>query len=254
MKPARVLNNERISKSLYLIEVELLDAIGEAPKPFQFASLWIPRVKEIPLSISFLEGSRLRFVYKIRGWGTRALSRIERGSFIGLKIPLGRGIELDTLRDVKVLAVGGGAGIAPLPYLVKACHENNCRINVACGFRSGEEVPPIDRVFPLKPDRIGIATEDCSIGFCGDVLALTRELLETETFDMVIFVGPLPMLKRVCSDFINVDPLVSLETMVKCGLGICGSCYIPQTTKLLCIDGPVFRCSEVRSYLEQLPN
>jgi len=67
----------------------------------------------------------------------------------------------------------------------------------------------------------------------------------------IIAVGPKPMLKSICS---TIDPsievYVSLETMVKCGLGACGSCVLKPLPKLLCIHGPVFKCNEVNEFLE----
>ncbi|HID80747.1 MAG TPA: hypothetical protein EYP48_03405 [Ignisphaera sp.] len=256
MKPARIVLNEPIAEDLYLLEIELVEPIDKEPKPFQFASLWIPRVKEIPLSISYaeLERSRFRFIYKLRGRGTRALSETLSGSFLGVKIPLGRGIDLRELRGKKLLVVCGGVGIAPLPYLVRVCSENGYEVHVVCGFRTRQGVPPIDLVFPISPHSVHIATEDCSVGYCGDALTLAKKVSKSENFDDLIFVGPSSMLKKACEEFRDVDPMISLETLVRCGLGLCGSCYIRGSTKLLCVDGPVFRCSEVSEYLAGLPD
>ena len=256
MKPARIFLNKPIAEGLYLLEIELIESIDREPKPFQFASLWVPRIKEIPLSISYaeLERNRFRFIYKLRGRGTKALSETPSGSFVGVKIPLGRGIDLQELRGRKLLAVGGGVGIAPLPYLVRVCSENGYEVHVVCGFRTKQSIPPLDLVFPIPPHSIHIATEDCSVGYCGDALTLAKEISRSEGFDDLIFVGPSSMLKRACEEFRDVDPMISLETIVKCGLGLCGSCYIRGSTKLLCVDGPVFRCSEVREYIAGLPD
>jgi len=256
MKPARVIQNKPIAEDLYLLEIELIESIDGKPKPFQFASLWVPRIKEIPLSISYaeLERNRFRFIYKLRGRGTRALSEILPGSFLGIKIPLGRGIDLREFRGKKLLAVGGGVGVAPLPYLVRVCNENGYEVHIVCGFRTKQSIPPLDLVFPIPPHSIHIATEDCSVGYCGDALTLAKEISRSEGFDDLIFVGPSSMLKRACEEFRDVDPMISLETIVKCGLGLCGSCYIRGSTKLLCVDGPVFRCSEVREYIAGLPD
>ncbi|MEM0371353.1 MAG: hypothetical protein QXY23_02085 [Ignisphaera sp.] len=100
-----------------------------------------------------------------------------------------------------------------------------------------------------------MATEDCSYGFCGTALERLKNI-PLEDYDIILAVGPQPMLKGVC-EYIrntNLEAYVALETMVKCGIGLCGSCFIRSSNKLLCIDGPVFRCDEVIQHLGKTNN
>jgi dihydroorotate dehydrogenase electron transfer subunit len=74
-------------------------------------------------------------------------------------------------------------------------------------------------------------------------------------YDTIIGIGPKAMLREMCrvaKELGVVDRVwVSIETTVKCGMGICGSCCLRPLPKLLCRDGPLFRCIEVEEFLSR---
>ncbi|ADM28205.1 Dihydroorotate dehydrogenase, electron transfer subunit, iron-sulphur cluster binding domain [Ignisphaera aggregans DSM 17230] len=251
IKPARILYVDSIAKNIFLVRLKPIFSIG-SPKPFQFFTVWIPRRDEIPLSIADFDGKELVFIYKVKGYGTKSFSELSKGSIVGLKGPLGRGIDVESLGR-SILVIAGGIGIAPIPYLVRAITYNtNTKIDIFWGVKEYTEIFDIKSLISMeRVNRIIISTEDCSqknylCGMITDVI----DLREINNYDSIIAVGPLGMLKTVCRKFRDHNPYVALETIVKCGIGICGSCYIRYTDKLLCVDGPVFRCSEVEKHLE----
>src|SRR5256884_111279 len=67
-----------------------------------------------PMSLALAAGNELGFLIDPIGPGTRALCSLEPGDRIAILGPLGNGFRLDVERP---LLVGGGIGIAPLPYL-----------------------------------------------------------------------------------------------------------------------------------------
>uniref|UniRef100_A0A7C2VGY7 FAD-binding FR-type domain-containing protein n=1 Tax=Ignisphaera aggregans TaxID=334771 RepID=A0A7C2VGY7_9CREN len=250
MVPAKIVSVESIAKDTYIIKV--LPTNNLSADPFNFFMVWIPRVDEIPLSVSFIEGEMLTFLVKIRGAGTKALASLKPGDFVGLKGPLGKSfIVIDNTKSILVLV--GGIGIAPIPLFIQRSRYR--KLDLVWGVKSEEELFDLRKLFPFIGARcsVTIATEDCSHGICGTVIDALK-YVNADRYDMVLAVGPKAMLRSICKHLGDDKVYVALETMVKCGLGLCGSCYIRSSTKLLCVDGPVFRCSEVEAYIRSDPD
>lgn len=251
VNPAKVLEVKRVAKDVYYILVEPLHGIYEV-KPFNFFMVWVPRIDEIPLSIAYVKNSFLAFLFKVRGSGTKTLSDIAPRQFIGLKGPLGRGF---TVHDdsKNILVIAGGIGIAPIPLFIEMSRYK--KLDVIWGAKSSDELFNLNELFPDISGRYSliIATEDCSYGVCGTVLEALKTV-DIDVYDVIISVGPTLMLQRICEYLNSERAYVALETMVKCGIGICGSCYIKSSSKLLCSEGPVFKCHEVNEHLRAHSN
>lgn len=253
LKPAEVVSNKRLSEGLWRVEMRPIsrECLNDV-KPLQFFMVWIPSFDEIPLSVSDLTEDTISFIYKVRGLGTKALSALRPGSFVGLKGPLGNGFEVSYVRpSSKALIVAGGSGIAPVPYLIKKLAVANVQTDVVWGVKSDAELFNLREVLPDLDVRVFTATEDCSAGYCGLASQLAVELLNEYVYSVLIAIGPKPMLRSLCSVRLSggLEFYVALEAVVKCGLGACGSCVLEPTDKLLCVDGPVFRCGDVKEHL-----
>lgn len=246
--PAKVLDLNYVAKDIYSIDVEPHYKIDHV-KPFNFFMVWIPRVDEIPLSVAYKERDTITFLFKVKGEGTQRLSKVHPGDFIGLKGPLGTGFVIDD-NFKHVLVIAGGIGIAPIPFFISKSKYK--RLDIVWGVKSSDELFDIDKLFPgiNKKYNLIITTEDCSYGVCGTVLNALKNA-NMDSYDIVLAVGPTAMLNEVCNRFKDAQVYVALETIVKCGLGICGSCYIRSSTKLLCVEGPVFKCNEVKNHLRE---
>jgi dihydroorotate dehydrogenase electron transfer subunit len=257
LKPFQVTENRRIAEGIYIIRLRPATNTSrdffDALKPFMFFNIWVPRVDELPLSIAYVDNDSIYFLYRVRGEGTRTLSTKSSGSFVGLKGPLGVGYE--PRAGERILAVVGGIGIAPIPLLIRKSMDVEAYVDVFWGVKSSKEFFDIVKVFSLPHSgwRLVKASEDCLEGVCGTVLDAVKDV-NIDGYDTVIAVGPNEMLKAFCETFGSKkeNVYVSLETVVKCGLGICGSCYIKGTNKLLCVDGSLFKCSEVMEHLKSL--
>ena len=110
----RVTGSERVGPYT-LLRLERGDL--EPGAPGQFFMLEAPgRLLPRPFSLCLAPPGELAFLVDPIGPGTEALCRLRAGDEIGVLGPLGHGYRLDVERP---LLVGGGIGIAPLPYLAE---------------------------------------------------------------------------------------------------------------------------------------
>ena len=94
-------------------------------------------------------------------------------------------------------------------------------------------------------DRLFITTDDGSYGDKGLVTEKLQQLIdEGNNYDLVIAIGPIPMMKFVSkvTEPYNIKTLVSLNPIMIDGTGMCGGCRVTVggETKFACVDGPDF--------------
>ena len=189
--------------------------------PGQFFMLEAPgRVLPRPMSVCLAEGDELSFLIDPIGPGTRALCELERGDRLHVLGPLGNGFDLDVERP---LLVGGGIGIAPLPYLSQQLG----RPPAVLGFRSELHA----EAATLLP----------GAEVCIEPTYVTA-LLPDEPHD-VLACGPEPMLTAVRA--LVPDAQLAWEAPMACGFGACYGCAVEVDGELkrLCIEGPVLRAA-----------
>jgi dihydroorotate dehydrogenase electron transfer subunit len=188
--------------------------------PGQFFMLEAPgRPLPRPMSLCFAPARELAFLIDPIGPGTRALCALGRGDELGVLGPLGNGYRLDVDRP---LLVGGGIGVAPLPYLSDALGHPPAVL----GFRSDGHAEAASLVrnaeVVVEPK---LVTEPLSslVTDCYKVLAC----------------GPEPMLDAVAR--IAPDAQLAWEAPMACGYGACYGCAveIDGELKRLCVEGPV---------------
>ena len=184
--------------------------------PGQFFMLEAPgRVLPRPMSLCFAPAGELAFLIDAIGPGTHALTSLERGDAIHVLGPLGNGFRLDV---PKPLLVGGGIGIAPLPYLSEALE----RPPAVLGFRSAHHA----EAAALLPHAEVVI----------DPVLVTDALPENRD---ILACGPEPMLEAVRA--LAPDAQLAWEAPMACGYGACYGCVveIDGELKRLCIEGPV---------------
>src|SRR5690242_6800318 len=187
--------------------------------PGQFFMVEAPgRVLPRPMSLCLAPRGELAFLLDPVGPGTRALAALERGDWIHVLGPLGNGFRLDVRRP---LLVGGGIGIAPLPYLSEALE----RPPALLGFRSEHHAAAAE----LVPNAEVVL----------DPVLVTEALPEGRD---VLACGPEPMLEAVRA--LVPDAQLAWEAPMACGYGACYGCVmeIDGVLKRLCVEGPVL-CS-----------
>jgi dihydroorotate dehydrogenase electron transfer subunit len=232
--PAEVLSNVNVYGQYFLVTLRVLRNYRRPPLPPQFAMVWVPGVDLLPLSYAVASGRIVGFFYKVVGEGTKALSTRSRGDVVGVSEPLGRWY-IPGGRDVVFLA--GGAGIAPFLLYLEYVEEPRG----LWGVRQGELAARLTKLFP-KLGKLTVTSEDCTYGLCGKLTDhLDRVTVGRDT--EVLVSGPSDMIREVCRRFRDLGlgrVGVVAESMVKCGIGACGSCLVGNV--LLCREGPVVGC------------
>ena len=191
--------------------------------PGQFFMLEAPgRLLPRPMSLCAAPAGELAFLIDPIGPGTRALCSVRRGEGLHVLGPLGNGFDL---RVERPLLVGGGIGIAPLPYLSEQLGAPPALL----GFRSAWHA----EAAALVPNA-EVATDP----------TLVTELLPEDEVD-VFACGPEPMLEAVR----RLAPRAQLawEAPMACGYGACYGCAvdIDGELKRLCVEGPVLRAEQL---------
>jgi dihydroorotate dehydrogenase electron transfer subunit len=214
-------------------------------KPGQFLMLWIPDVDEIPLSIMSAEDDEIVGVAVKRvGEATEALHKMKAGEIIGLRGPFGNSF---SLKKGKILMVGGGTGIAPLLFLTKKLRSKTTKVTFIMGAKTKEELLFINELEQLCSKKsLAATTEDGSYGIKCLATAPLESLLAKEKFDMIYTCGPEPMLRKVfgLAEEHGIGLEASLERLMRCAVGICGSCVIGRYR--VCRDGPIFTARQLR--------
>jgi NAD(P)H-flavin reductase len=185
--------------------------------PGQFFMLEAPgRLLPRPFSLCLAPPGELAFLVDAIGPGTEAICELEVGDEIRVLGPLGHGYRLDVERP---LLVGGGIGIAPLPYLAEQLGGSP---PVVLGFRSEEHA--------------GAAALLPGAQVVIDPVLVTDVL--PEGYD-VLACGPEPMLHAVAE--LSPGAQLAWEAPMACGYGACYGCVveIDGALKRLCLEGPV---------------
>ena len=208
--------------------------------PGQFAMVWIPGVNELPMSVMISENDeKSGFTVRKRGESSTALYNLQVGQQIGVRGPYGNSFDI---KDGEILLIGGGTGLVPLMRLIKFSKDTN-KITLLMGSQTKEEVffEDMAKNSWLYNDLNCISvTEDGSYGEKGYVTDVLEKLLEENTYDAIYTCGPELMMYKVVklANEKGIFVQASLERMMKCGVGICGSCCVNED--LVCRDGTVF--------------
>ncbi len=142
-----------------------------------------------------------------------------------------------------VVLVGGGLGVAPVYPQLRSFKNAGNRTTGIIGFRSQPLVFWEDR-FGRYCDDLVVCTDDGSYGKPGFVTKALQELLEREKPDLVVAIGPLPMMNACVETTrpFGVKTMVSLNAIMVDGTGMCGSCRVTVDgkVKFACVEGPDF--------------
>ena len=241
----RILLKKIVNPTVTLMELEA-PLIAKKALPGQFIILRVDDEGErIPLTIADYDREKgtVTIIFQVVGATTEKLNHLNEGDFIHDFVgPLGKATHMDGLK--KVAVVGGGVGCAIAYPVAKKLHEMGCEVHAVVGFRN-KDLVILEEEFSAASNRLIRMSDDGSWGEKGLVTDALRQLIEGgENYDEVITIGPLPMMKFVCTltkEF-GVKTVASMNPVMIDGTGMCGGCRLTVGGKTVfaCVDGPEF--------------
>jgi homotetrameric NADPH-dependent glutamate synthase len=241
-----ITRRKQFGPTTFLWDVKAPD-VARAARPGHFIMARIDEHGErIPLTVSDfnVELGTVTVVIQAVGKTTFEMMALREGDalldFIG---PLGLPSDIRKLEGTVVL-VGGGLGVAPIyPQLREYKMRGNRTISIV-GFRNRDLMFWEDE-FRAYSDQLLVTTDDGSYGRKGFVSQALADVLATEKdVREVVAIGPLPMMKACCDTTrpFGVPTVVSLNSIMVDGTGMCGSCRVTVGGKMkfACVDGADF--------------
>jgi ferredoxin--NADP+ reductase len=248
--PYKILRKRPLGTSGTLLEM-VLETPLIAKKAFagNFVLLRIDEKGErFPLTIADYnptEGT-ITIVVQIVGKSTKHLSTLMEGDEIADVVgPLGNKIEIKRYES-PIIIIGGGVGIAPCYPQAKELKKAGNTLYTILGAKNTDLIFWRDKFAKLS-DRLIITTDDGTEGIKGFVTDPLKEIISKEKISIVIAIGPLIMMKNVTlitngkNKLPFVETVVSLNTIMVDGTGMCGGCRFPTISgefHFACVDGP----------------
>ncbi len=246
---ARVVERVELSARYFLLRLARPDDMPD-PLPGQFIHVDPPGADRFflrrPFSIHDCDGETFELLVVEAGVGSRRLRTLSSGDPLAFYGPLGGGT-FPPPDGRRVLAVGGGVGLAPLFfYGARVAGGFRGAYRLVYGARTREDLF-LDAI-DLAGRGVELATDDGSFGRPGSAVDAARELLERDGADVLFSCGPTPMMRAVeaLAREAGVAHLASLENRMACALGACRACVVPTRRDgadryaTVCHDGPVF--------------
>ena len=246
----KIVRKEVLNPSVMLMEIEA-PFVARKAEPGQFIIFRINEEGErIPLTIADYDRKKgtVTIIFQEVGKSTGMLGQMKEGDeildFVG---PLGVASHLENYK--KVAVIGGGLGTAIAYPQAKKLHSLGAEVDSIIGFRSKDLIILEDEMRQAST-RLFVATDDGSNGNKGFVTDILKGLVEEgNSYDLVIAIGPLIMMKFVSllTKQYGIKTLVSMNPVMVDGTGMCGGCRVTVggKTKFACVDGPDFDGHEV---------
>ncbi len=240
----RIVSKHHFSENVVQLEV-LAPYISRNRKPGHFVIVRIDENGErIPLTISGSSSARETITLVIQKVGVTSskLASLEVGdSILDVVGPLGKATHIENVGTV--LMAGGGVGIAPLLPIVEGFKKAGNRVLTVLAARN-KNLILLENEIRKHSDEVLIVTDDGSYGNKGLVTDGMEKFIQKEKIHSCVAIGPAIMMKFACktTQKYNIPTLVSLNTIMVDGTGMCGACRVSVAgkTKFVCVDGPEF--------------
>ncbi len=241
----KILSIKQLSENVFTGEFEA-PLIAKARKAGQFVIVTLndDYSERIPLTIAGVDTAKgtIRLVWQRVGKSTAELADRKAGDTIDSIVgPLGKPTHVEKFGTV--ICVGGGIGNAPLFPIAEAMKKAGNKVISIIGARN-KELLILEDEFKTVSDELIVVTDDGSYGRKGLVTEPLKEYCQTGNVNLVVAIGPAVMMKFCCmtTKEFNVPTVVSLNTIMIDGTGMCGGCRVEVggETKFVCVDGPEF--------------
>ena len=242
---AKIVTREEMAQGTIILNEIEAPRISRKAKPGQFVILQADETGErIPLTMADTNPDKgtITIIYMVVGKSTTRFKDLKVGDeYFALIGPLGKPTHIENFG--KVVCVGGGTGIAVLHPIARALKEAGNEVTTILGSRT-YDLLIMEEKMKAASTVLHVCTDDGSYGHHGFVTNVLKDVLEQQDIDLVVAIGPIPMMK-FCSLITkekNVKTFVSLNPIMVDGTGMCGCCRVTvgNETKFACVDGPEF--------------
>ncbi len=225
--------------------------VARHAKPGQFVMIRVCESGErIPLTIAGNDAQKgtVSIIYQVLGQTTTLLAEKKKGETVCDVVgPLGIPSHLEGYQSVCV--IGGGLGCAIAYPQAKALFNMGVHVDIIAGFRN-ESLVFLEKEMRAASRDLVVCTDDGSYGQKGLVTDMLKAHLDAgRSYDLVITIGPLIMMKYVCltTKPLGIPTVVSMNPIMVDGTGMCGCCRVTVggQVKFACVDGPDFNGFEV---------
>ena len=242
----KILEKRRLSNDVYLMRFEApLIASERQAGQFLIVQIDTDFGERIPLTIADAdtrEGS-VTIIFQAVGMTTRRLAEKNAGDTLENVLgPLGQPTHIENFGHA--VCVGGGIGVAPLHPIAQALKAAGNKLTVIMGARN-KDLIILEEPMRALADEVILCTDDGSAGLKALVTQPLKELCEGPARpDLVVAIGP-PIMMKFCAETtrpFGVKTMVSLNTIMVDGTGMCGGCRVNVggKTRFVCVDGPEF--------------
>ncbi|MFZ2632553.1 MAG: sulfide/dihydroorotate dehydrogenase-like FAD/NAD-binding protein [Desulfosalsimonadaceae bacterium] len=241
----KIVKREEMAQGTVIMNEIEAPKIAAKAKPGQFVIVKANETGErIPLTISDRDPDKgtITIIYMVVGKSTGLFKTLQVGdAFMDVIGPLGKATHIEKLGNIA--CVGGGTGVAVLFPITRGFKEAGNKVISIVGARNKDLLILEDKMRAASDD-LHVCTDDGSYGRKGFVTDALKEVLEANKIDLVVAIGPVPMMKFVSqlTKSYNVKTLVSLNPIMIDGTGMCGGCrvVVGGKTQFACVDGPEF--------------
>ena len=228
--------------------------LAAAAQPGQFLIVRADeRGERVPLTISDYDkdAGTVTIVTQQIGASTSEICSYEEGdAFADVVGPLGipsdfTEMSAEELAGKKYVFIAGGVGTAPVYPQVKWLHERGVAVDVIIGAKTKDLVIYKEEMQAVC-DNLYICTDDGSEGFHGLVTGMLEKLVNEDgkQYNQAVAIGPMIMMKfaTLTCKKLNLPVIVSLNTLMVDGTGMCGACRVTVGGKVrfACVEGPEF--------------
>ena len=241
----KILKKEKLNDSATRMVIKA-PFVAKKAEPGQFIILRVDKDGErVPFTIADYdrENETVTIIFQVVGAETSMLNLKNEGDYIEDFVgPLGNPTKTEGYH--KVAVVGGGVGTAIAYPVAKKFHQQGAVVHSIIGFRNKDLVILQDE-FETVSDKYILISDDGSTGKQGFVTDALKELIDSgEKYDLVMAIGPIPMMKFVSklTKEYGIKTIVSMNPIMIDGTGMCGGCRLTVggETKFACVDGPEF--------------
>jgi ferredoxin--NADP+ reductase len=252
-----ILVKKTLGENVTLFEVDA-PRVARRHRAGQFVMVRpLPHSERIPLTIADVDKAKGTITLVVQSVGKTTFEMCERlaqgDSLANVAGPLGNPTHItvpgkpDDFRGT-VACVAGGIGAAPMLPIARAFKAAGHDVIAILGARRKDLLVFEDRLSEASTDLV-VCTDDGSYGVKGFVTDVLKGVIEQRRHaggdvDLAIAIGP-PIMMKFCSKTTKpygVTTLVSLNTIMVDGTGMCGGCrvMVDGNAKYVCVDGPEF--------------